>query len=184
MELVACQPGRRVFLGMLTDLRDGIIVKYTIGATRGQHRWRSQDPGSYTGHLIQYRKTSLGVALNHLYHELTDETANPPHLPFTPGVGELVHVLQRHSNAVVAVYRHKGINRIVKAAPKPEWGGAISSEIAFLRRLQRPSKPKSIPELVYAHDPPLPALPEFGITPAGQPMHLELFKTPGEFRAS
>ncbi|KAF8442552.1 hypothetical protein BGX38DRAFT_1202355 [Terfezia claveryi] len=184
MELVACQPGRRVFLGMLTDLRDGIIIKYTIGATRGQHRRRSQDPSSYTGHLIQYRKTSLDVALRHLFAELTDETANPPHLPFTSGAGELVHVLQRHSNAVVAVYRHKGINRIVKAAPKSESGGAISSEIAFLRRLQGPSKPKSIPELVYVHDPPHPALPEFGITPAGQPIHLELFKTPGEFRAS
>ncbi|RPB18630.1 hypothetical protein L211DRAFT_871689 [Terfezia boudieri ATCC MYA-4762] len=184
MELVGCQPGRRVFLGMLTDLRDGIIVKYTIGATRGQHRRRSQDSGSYTGHLIQYRKTSLDVALRHLFHELTDETANPPHLPFTPGAGELVHVLQRHSNAVVAVYRHKGVNRIVKAPPKPESVGAISSEIAFLRRLQGPSKPKSIPELVYVHDPPYPALPEFGITPAGQPIHLELFKTPGEFRAS
>jgi len=184
MEMVTSQPGRRVFLGMLTDLRDGIVVKYAIGATQGQHRRRSQQPGSYTGHLTQYRKTPLGVALAHLYHELTDETANPPHLPFMPGAGELVHVLQRHSNAVVAVYRDKGVNRIVKAAPKPESAGAIAGEIAFLRLLQGPSKPQSIPELVYIHDPPYPALPEFGIAPAGEPIHLELFKTPAEFRAS
>ncbi|KAF8417634.1 hypothetical protein EV426DRAFT_721072 [Tirmania nivea] len=183
MEMVGCQPGRRVFVGMLTDLRDGIIIKYTIGATRGQHRRRSQQPGSYTGHLTQYRKTSLNVALQHLYQELTQEAANPPHLPFRSGAGELVHVLQRHSSAVVAVYRQHGVNRIVKAAPKLKFADAVASEIAILKLLQGPLKPKSIPELVYVHDPPFD-LPEFAITPAGQPIHLELFKTPVEFRAT
>ena len=57
---------------------------------------------------------------------------NPPVLPFTGGARDLVRVLQRHRNAVVAVYRHEGINRIVKAASSPLWADAISNEIACL----------------------------------------------------
>ncbi|KAF8433080.1 hypothetical protein BGX38DRAFT_1224038, partial [Terfezia claveryi] len=184
MELVDCQPGRCIFLAMLTDLKDAIIVKYTIGSTYGQHRRRSQQPSSYTGRLVQYKKTTLAIALRHLYNELTAETANPPMLPFHPGAGELVHVLQRQSNAVVAVYcSPEGKNRIVKAASKPVWTEAISSEINILQLLQTPGKPRSVPELVYIHNHEVVGeLPEFGITPAGQCIHLELFKDPVEFK--
>ncbi|RPB21139.1 hypothetical protein L211DRAFT_840975 [Terfezia boudieri ATCC MYA-4762] len=180
MELVECQPGRRVFLAMLTDLKDAIIIKYTIGSTYGQLRRSSQDPGR----LVQYKRTPLAIALTHLYNELTEETANPPTLPFHPGAGELVHVLQRQSNAIVAVYRSpEGITQVVKAASKPAWTESISSEINVLQLLQTPGKPKSIPELVYIHNHEVAGkLPEFGITPVGQCIHLELFKDPAEFR--
>lgn len=184
MEMVGSQPGRRVFLAMLTNLKDAIIVKYTIGSTHGQHRRRSQQPSSYTGRLVQYKKTTLALALRHLYSELTAEIANPPALPFHASAGELVHVLQRQSNAVVAVYRSPlGINRIVKAASTPAWTESVRSEINILQLLQTPGKPKSIPELVYTHNHNVVGeLPEFGITPAGQCIHLELFKDPAEFR--
>lgn len=176
MHLVECQPGRRVFLGMFTDLQDAYLIRYS---TRSTKHPKSRLP---EGQLTQFKKAPLMVVLRQLYDELAQECANPPQLPFSPRAGELVRILQSHSNAIVAVYRSGGYNRIVKAPPSTPFARAIVNEIRFLQRLQSETKPASIPFLVYADegDQQGNLLPEFGIQPVGEPIRLDMFRTAEE----
>ncbi|KAF8422272.1 hypothetical protein EV426DRAFT_606772 [Tirmania nivea] len=186
VELAICQPGRAVFIGVLTNLKDAYVLKYTQGITKGRNRRTSTDSGGLTSRLTQFRKASLQDALNYLALKLQRPTANPPKLQFTKTVGKLVRIIQRHSQAhsVVGEFTHNGINVIGKAASDQKWRGTVRSEIETLRKLQGDGRPISIPELRYPDsETPIPPVPEMMISPVGRPLQLELFSNAADFRA-
>ncbi|KAF8419770.1 hypothetical protein EV426DRAFT_614782 [Tirmania nivea] len=181
-----CQPGRTIFLGLLTNLRDAYLIRYQTSILKGRSR-RISGNEAVTSKLTQYRKVPLCDALRYLYEQLQDPAANPPQLPFSEAAGELSHVVQRHSKTVVAVFYRQNAQIIVKAAPEEKWKSGIQNEIIYLKKLQGESRPASIPELIYStydgtHDVPGPSLVEFGISPPGRPLQLELFLEASDFR--
>ncbi|RPB20001.1 hypothetical protein L211DRAFT_870923 [Terfezia boudieri ATCC MYA-4762] len=138
---------------------------------------------TYTSKLTQYRKVPLCDALRYLYEQLQDATANPPQLPFSESAGELSYIVQCHSKSVVAVFYHQNAQIIVKASPAVEWNSGIQNEIIFLKSLQGDSRPASIPKLIYdTYEVPGSAFVEFGISPPGRPLQLELFREASDFR--
>ncbi|KAF8422258.1 hypothetical protein EV426DRAFT_606721 [Tirmania nivea] len=178
-----CQLGRTVFLGLLTNLRDAYLIRYQTSILKGRSRRRSGNE-AYTSKLTQYRKVPLCDALRYLYEQLQEPRANPPQLPFSESAGELSHVVQRHSKSIVAVFYRQKAQIIVKAAPEEQWNSGIQNEIVYLKSLQGDRRPASIPELIYdTCDVPRSGLVEFGISPPGRPLQLELFREAGDFRA-
>lgn len=183
-----CQPGRTVFLGILTNLRDAYLVRYQTSILKGRNRRKSANE-PHTHKLECTRKVPLGDALQCLYHDLRQPQANPPKLPFSKGAGELSRLVQRRSKSVVGVFNRANAQIIVKAAPTIEWNSGFKNEILILRALQGPGRPASIPSLIYDNlEDPYGAVPptyslEFGISPAGRPLQLELFDTANDFRA-
>ncbi|KAF8417918.1 hypothetical protein EV426DRAFT_720872 [Tirmania nivea] len=188
VELAICQPGRAVFVGVLTNLKDAYVLKYTQGIAKGRNRRTSTDTSGLTSRLTQFRKASLQDALRYLALELQRPAANPPKLRFTQAVGKLVRIIQRHSqsHSVVGEFTHNGINVIGKAASDPKWRGALHLEIETLRKLQGGGRPISIPELRYPladSETPIPPVPEMVIFPVGRPLQLDLFSNAADFRA-
>ncbi|KAF8422275.1 hypothetical protein EV426DRAFT_606784 [Tirmania nivea] len=183
--LSGAQEGRSVFLGLLTNLRDAYLLKFSTGILKGRSR-RTSIRGAHTSKLVQYRKVPLHVALKHLYMELTSPEANPPNPCFSEAAGTLVRVLQRHKKSVVAVFRREETRVVVKTALESLWIPGIVNEISLLHSLQGPNKPTSIPTLIYDTLPPdanvnVPITAEFGIKPVGRPIYLELFPDSASF---
>ncbi|RPB18895.1 hypothetical protein L211DRAFT_871566 [Terfezia boudieri ATCC MYA-4762] len=176
------QLGRTIFLGLLTNLRDAYLIRYQTNILKGRSR-RTSGNQPYTSKLTQYRKVPLCDALRYLYEQLQDPAANPPQLPFSESAGELSYVVQRHSKSVVAVFNRQNAQIIVKASPEVQWNSGIQNEIICLKSLQGDSRPASIPKLIYStYDMPGSAFVEFGISPPGRPLQLELFREASDFR--
>ncbi|KAF8415680.1 hypothetical protein BGX38DRAFT_1245353 [Terfezia claveryi] len=181
--LADAQEGRKVFLGLLTNLKDAYLLKLSTGILKGRSR-RTSARGAHTSKLVQYRKVPIQAGLKHLYMELTSAEANPPAPSFSDQAGTLVRVLQRSSRSVVAIFCRKEIRVVVKTAPMPLWIPGIVNEINLLRSLQGLDKPLSIPTLVYDTLPPdttIARAAEFGIQPVGQPISLDLFQDSESF---
>jgi len=177
-----CQLGRGTFLGLVTNLQDACLLRYQTKILKGRSR-RTSGNEPYTSKLTQYRKVPLQDALRYLYQVLQDPAANPPRLPFSESAGELSHVVQRHSKSVVAVFHRQNTQIIVKAAPEEQWNSGVENEIMCLKHLQGDDRPSCIPKLVYDNMAENASpLPEFGISPVGRPLQLELFKEATDFR--
>jgi len=132
--LANAQDGRKVFLGLLTNLKDAYVLKCSTGILKGHSR-RTSARGAHTSKLWQYRTVPLSVALKHLYMKLTSAEANPVEYCFSDEAGSLVCVLLRNSSSVVAVFCREEAKVIVKTAPMPLWMPGIEKEINLLKSL-------------------------------------------------
>ncbi|RPB23557.1 hypothetical protein L211DRAFT_838406 [Terfezia boudieri ATCC MYA-4762] len=178
--LASCQPGRRTFLGILTDFKSAELIKVIVGIAKTRRRRISDHLADTTTLVRHYRSQPLSDILKLAYAELSAPEANPRKLSLSPQSGTLIKVLQLSPHTVVAVVRisTKATNCVVKAALNSQGALDISREVEILTSLQHSRKPSSIPSLVYS----LPR--EFAIQPVGRAFRLEAFRNTRELRAA
>ncbi|RPB23929.1 hypothetical protein L211DRAFT_230054 [Terfezia boudieri ATCC MYA-4762] len=178
--LASCQPGRRTFLGILTDFKSAELIKIVVGMAKTRRRRISDHLADTTILVTHYRSQPLSDILKLAYAELAAPEANPRKLSLSSQSGTLVKVLQLSPHTVVAVVRTptRATNSVVKAALDAQGALDISREAELLASLQHSRKPWSIPSLLYS----LPS--EFAIQPVGRAFRLEEFRNTRDLRAA
>lgn len=184
MALATYQPGRREFIGILTNLQDAYVFQYIQG-TPEEEQYPTTNTGGLT-FLTRFRMACILDTLAYLAMALQWQSANPPRQPFTPAVGKLVRIVHSNpeSHSVVGEFTYRGISAIGKTVANMRMKRILLQEIETIRKLQGDARPISIPELLYPNSETLilPA-PEMVTSPVGRPLQLDIFKNASDFRA-